>query len=126
MGWAGISGRVEGCWGMLELRGFLSEFGGETLWQVAGFRIGVEMPSRDLRQDLCTAPGVGPVEGGDSIFPVAVSCPAVTPAGAGEVDSWLKPGLGIFHRRPEGKEMKAKGGGAQAEPCGSLALRGNT
>lgn len=88
---------------------------------MAGFRIGVEINSRDLQQGLWTVPGVGPLEGGDSIVLVAV-----TLASAGEIDSWLKAGLEIFHRRPKGKEMKAKSRGAQAEPCGSVALRGNT
>lgn len=100
-----------------ELREFLSGVGGETWWQVAGFRTdAICETSRDPQQDLWVAPGVGPGEGGDSIFLVALPYPAVTLAGAGEVDSWLKPGLGFFQRRPEGKEMKPKGRKAQAEP----------
>lgn len=45
-----------------------------------------------------------PFKSEDSIFLVALQCPAATVAGA--VDSGLKLGLGFSQRRPEGKEMK--------------------
>lgn len=42
------------------------------------FQIGLEIcvTSRDPQQDIWVAPGVGPVEAGDSIFLVALPCPS--------------------------------------------------
>lgn len=65
-----------------ELREFPSGVGSETWGPVAGFRIGLEIreTSRDPEQDLWQQREVpqrmGPVEGGHSLFLVALPCPA--------------------------------------------------